>query len=146
MAAGMLALSMYIAASGAGGVTAFRAGNLSVEMAGGESAADTLRRQAELLLSGYIEDQGFAFRCIDSGGACACARRGRKKKNKGPRPDKDESGGDTQNVGDTDNPETAEDAENVRDADNPKDAGNADDPESSDISNNTGGGGREETV
>ena len=79
MAAGMLALSMYIAASGAGEVTAFKAGNLSVERAGGESAADALRRQAELLLSGYIEDQGFAFKCIDSGGACSCPRQKRKK-------------------------------------------------------------------
>ena len=77
MAAGMLALSMYIAASGSGEVTAFKAGNLSVEMAGGESAADTLRRQAELLLSGYMEDQGFAFQCLDTGGAHACHRRGR---------------------------------------------------------------------
>ena len=80
MAAGMLALSMYIAASGSGEVTAFKAGNLSVEMAGGESAADALRRQAELLLSGYIEDQGFAFQCIDSDGTHFCPRRGRKCK------------------------------------------------------------------
>ena len=79
MAAGMLALSMYIAASGAGEVTAFKAGNLSVEMAGGESKADALRRQAELLLGGYIADQGFAFQCIDSGGSCT--RRGRGCKN-----------------------------------------------------------------
>ena len=80
MAAGMLALSMYIAASGSGEVTAFKAGNLSVERRGGESAADALRRQAELLLSGYIEDQGFAFRCIDSGGAHFCPRRRRECK------------------------------------------------------------------
>ena len=80
MAAGMLALSMYIAVSGSGEVTAFKAGNLSVEMAGGESAADALRRQAELLLSGYMEDQGFAFRCIDSDGAQFCPRRERKCK------------------------------------------------------------------
>ena len=80
MAAGMLALSMYIAASGSGEVTAFKAGNLSVEMAGSESAADALRRQAELLLGGYIEDQGFAFRCIDSGGTHFCPRRGRECK------------------------------------------------------------------
>ena len=80
MAAGMLALSMYIAASGAGEVTAFKAGNLSVEMAGSESAADALRRQAELLLSGYIEDQGFAFECIDTGGARFRPCRGRKCK------------------------------------------------------------------
>ena len=77
MAAGMLALSMYIAASGSGEVTAFRAGNLSVERAGSESAADSLRKQAELLLSGYLEDQGFAFECIDSDGAHSCTRRRR---------------------------------------------------------------------
>ena len=77
MAAGMLALSMYIAASGSREVTAFKAGNLSVERARGESAADSLRRQAELLLGGYLEDQGFAFQCIDSGGAHSCPRRGR---------------------------------------------------------------------
>ena len=90
MAAGMLALSMYIAASGSGEVTAFKAGNLSVEMAGGESAADALRRQAELLLSGYIEDQGFAFRCIDTGGAHSCRRRGRACKNQAAAPEEPE--------------------------------------------------------
>ena len=86
MAAGMLALSMYIAASGSGEVTAFKAGNLSVEMAGGESAADALRRQAEMLLSGYIEDRGFAFRCIDSDCAHSCPHRGRecRKQTAGP--------------------------------------------------------------
>ena len=99
MAAGMLALSMYIAVSGSGEVTAFKAGNLSVEMAGGESAADALRRQAELLLSGYMEDQGFAFRCIDSGGSLPCSRQRRKKNNKPLCPDRPESGEDAEDPG-----------------------------------------------
>ena len=90
MAAGMLALSMYIAASGSGEVTAFKAGNLSVETAGSESAADSLRRQAELLLSGYLEDQGFAFMCIDGGGALSCHRRGRGCKNQTAAPEEPE--------------------------------------------------------
>lgn len=106
MAAGMLALSMYIAASGAGEVTAFKAGNLSVERGGGESAADALRRQAELLLGGYIEDQGFAFECIDSDGACSCPSRGRKRKNKALCPDSSESAEDPK---DPEDPEDADD-------------------------------------
>ena len=99
MAAGMLALSMYIAASGSGEVTAFKAGNLSVERRGGESAADSLRRQAELLLSGYMEDQGFAFRCIDSGGSLPCSRQRRKKNNKPLCPDRPESGENAEDPG-----------------------------------------------
>lgn len=104
MAAGMLALSMYIAASGSGEVTAFKAGNLSVQRSGGESAADALRRQAELLLGGYIEDQGFAFMCVGSGGH-SCSRRGCKRENNAPCPDSSESEEDTE---DPDTPESRE--------------------------------------
>ena len=63
-AAGVLALSMYIAAgaSPAPAVRSFRAGNLSVSCAGTEvPSAASLRRQAERMLSAYLRDEEFAF-------------------------------------------------------------------------------------
>ena len=66
-AAGVLALSMYIAAGAssvpARAVKAFKAGNLSVTCAeaGEPVSAASLRRQAERMLSAYLRDEGFAF-------------------------------------------------------------------------------------
>ena len=64
-AAGLLALSLYMVAEGSGGVSAFRAGELSVSYGGGRKAsADSLRRQAETILAAYLQDQGFAFQGV----------------------------------------------------------------------------------
>lgn len=64
-AAGVLALSMYIAGGTAApnAVRSFRAGSLSVTCAGAEDtpSAASLRRQAERMLSAYLRDEGFAF-------------------------------------------------------------------------------------
>ena len=62
-AAGMLALSMYIAAEDRPLVSSFRAGNLAVgcRADGGGATAASLRRQAEDLLAAYLRDEGFAF-------------------------------------------------------------------------------------
>lgn len=64
-AAGVLALSMYIALGEGGGNYSFKAGNLSVSQSGGESKADALRRQAESILAHYLVDQGFDFRSVE---------------------------------------------------------------------------------
>lgn len=62
-AAGMLALSMYIAAETKPDVTSFRAGNLAVgcRAGGGDVSAASLRRQAESLLAAYLQEGDFAF-------------------------------------------------------------------------------------
>ena len=64
-AAGVLALSMYIAsgAAPAPAVKSFKAGNLSVVCSGGGESvsAASLRRQAEKMLSAFLRDEGFAF-------------------------------------------------------------------------------------
>lgn len=62
-AAGVLALSMYMAAGARPAVTSFKAGNLAVSCAdGGETAsADRLRALAESMLSAYLRDEGFGF-------------------------------------------------------------------------------------
>lgn len=62
-AAGVLALSMYMAAGGRGAVTSFKAGNLAVSCAGGGEAAsaDRLRALAESMLSAYLRDESFGF-------------------------------------------------------------------------------------
>lgn len=66
-AGAFLALSIYMTASAADGVSAYSAGNMSVTMAKGncENAAAALRRQAEILLSDAIYDDGFAFLGVD---------------------------------------------------------------------------------
>lgn len=64
-AAGVLALSMYIALGDSGGDFSFRAGNLSVSQSGGGSKADALRAQAENMLARYLIDQGFDFRSVE---------------------------------------------------------------------------------
>lgn len=62
-AAGVLALSMYMAAGARPAVTSFKAGNLAVSCAdGGETvSAGRLRALAESMLSAYIRDEGFGF-------------------------------------------------------------------------------------
>ena len=64
-AAGVLALSMYTAIGGDGENFSFRAGNLSVSRSGGESTADSLRKQAESIISAYLADRGFEFRSVE---------------------------------------------------------------------------------
>ena len=59
-AAGVLALSMYIAVDDSR-VSSFRAGNLSVSTVSGQADADSLRALAETMLASYLTDQGFAF-------------------------------------------------------------------------------------
>ena len=54
---------MYIALGDEGGYS-FRAGELSVSRSGGVSA-DSLRRQAEGILSAYLTDCGFDFRSVE---------------------------------------------------------------------------------
>jgi hypothetical protein len=60
-AAAMLALSLYLAAEYGENVESFAAGSLSVKLSGERVSAASLRRQAELILSAYLKDQGFAF-------------------------------------------------------------------------------------
>ena len=62
-AAGMLALSMYIAAEDRPAISSFKAGSFSVgcRAGGGEVTAESLRRQAEAVLAAYLRDEGFAF-------------------------------------------------------------------------------------
>ncbi len=61
-AAGMLALSMYMELGNAqhDGVSSFSAGHLSVQLGGAAASAASLRKQAETMLSAYL-DGGFAF-------------------------------------------------------------------------------------
>ena len=63
-AAGVLALSMFVALDDCGSYT-FKAGNLSVSSAGGAVSAHTLRKQAEAILSAYMADRGFEFRSVE---------------------------------------------------------------------------------
>ncbi len=63
-AAGVLALSMYIALGDSGSYS-FRAGNLSVSSGGGGVSAAMLRKQAESMLAEYIGDRGFEFRSVE---------------------------------------------------------------------------------
>lgn len=65
-AAGVLALSMYIALGEGGSGWSFKAGNLAVSRSGsGYADADALRRQAEAMLAAYLVDQGFDFRSVE---------------------------------------------------------------------------------
>ena len=64
-AAAVLALSMYCAIGEDGESFSFRAGNLSVSRSGGESRADSLRKQAEAMISAYLADRGFEFRSVE---------------------------------------------------------------------------------
>lgn len=63
-AAGMTALSMYIASAGSGEVSSFRAGNLSATLSGGRVSASALLERGEALLSAYLVDQGFDFLAV----------------------------------------------------------------------------------
>lgn len=64
VAAGVLALSMYTALGG-GRAISFRAGNLAVTQAGEKVSAESLRQQAEGIMSAYLADQGFEFRSVE---------------------------------------------------------------------------------
>lgn len=64
IAAGVLALSMYVQLGGDPDVASFRAGNVSVSHCDpGSRAASSvaLRHQAEELLTAYLADRGFEF-------------------------------------------------------------------------------------
>lgn len=60
-ATGLLALSMAMLADGEGGLTGFQAGSLSLRFGEQPLSAGRLRQQAEALLRGYLDDEGFAF-------------------------------------------------------------------------------------
>lgn len=66
-AAATLALSLYISAEAVSPAESFSAGSLSVRRRSSKSAAEaavSLRRQAELMLTGYLRDSGFEFRAV----------------------------------------------------------------------------------
>ena len=67
-AAGVLALSMYIQLGDAAGeASSYKVGNISVSRRSADgvtSSAAALRRQAELMLSAYLRDNGFSFRGV----------------------------------------------------------------------------------
>ena len=63
-AAGVLALSMYIALGG-DATESFRAGNLAVTIGGERASAHVLRQQAESMLCAYMADRGFDFRSVE---------------------------------------------------------------------------------
>lgn len=60
-AAGVLALSMYMALEESAFSGQVKAGSLSVTRSGGGASAASLRQQAEAMLAAYLQDQGFAF-------------------------------------------------------------------------------------
>ena len=64
-AAGVLALSMYMAVGDEGKKTV-KAGHLSVSTGGKAASAHSLRKQAEAMLSAYIADCGFDFRSVEA--------------------------------------------------------------------------------
>lgn len=64
MAAGVLALSMYVEIGGADGASGVKAGNVTVSRRGARdslASAAALRREAESMLSAYLSDRGFEF-------------------------------------------------------------------------------------
>lgn len=63
-AAGVLALSMFIAIEDCGKCS-FKAGSFSFSGEGREASAHSLRKQAEALLASYIDDRGFQFRSVE---------------------------------------------------------------------------------
>ena len=64
MAAGMIALSMYIALPSAAGISSFRAGSVSATMKNDGESAKALREQGERILAAYLRDCGFDFRAV----------------------------------------------------------------------------------
>lgn len=64
-AAGVLALSMYIAL-GDKGETGFKAGDISVSFGGRAASAHALRTQAEAILAAHLRDRGFEFRSVEA--------------------------------------------------------------------------------
>ncbi len=66
-AAATLALSLYLGLEADGGISGFTAGSVRVERQRGadlRAGAESLRRQAELMLTGYLSDGGFSFRAV----------------------------------------------------------------------------------
>lgn len=62
-AAGVVALSMYIAAGGAREVRSFKAGSISAEFSDMRDA-DSLRKAGEALLGAHLMDNDFVFRSV----------------------------------------------------------------------------------
>lgn len=62
-AAGVVALSMYIAAGGAREVRSFKAGGVSAQFSDMRDA-DTIRKAGEALLGVYLSDNDFIFRSV----------------------------------------------------------------------------------
>ena len=61
-ATGILAISMYVGLYGADqDFSQFSAGNIRVSKNSGGQSAAKLRKMAEEMLSGYLEDRGFSF-------------------------------------------------------------------------------------
>lgn len=66
-AAATLALSLYLGLEADRGFSGFSAGSVRVEKRTGadvRASANSLRRQAELMLTGYLSDGGFSFRAV----------------------------------------------------------------------------------
>ncbi len=63
LAAAWLALADLRTGEAAAGVTAFSAGNISIQT-GEQGAGDVLRRRARRLMAPYLPDKGFCFRGV----------------------------------------------------------------------------------
>ena len=67
LAAGVLALSMYVQLGDAGDESSVKIGNIAVSRRGSGSvraSAANLRKQAESMLTAYLKDRGFDFRGV----------------------------------------------------------------------------------
>lgn len=64
LAAAMLVVDGWNAATGAGRVTSFTAGEVSIAAAGTGSAAASLTDQAERLMAPWLGETGFAFKGV----------------------------------------------------------------------------------
>ncbi len=63
-AAGVLALSMYVAV-GDEGTKSVKAGNMAISTGGRAASAHSLRKQAEAMIAAYVKDCGFEFRSVE---------------------------------------------------------------------------------
>jgi hypothetical protein len=66
-ASATLALSLYLGLEAGGELTGLSAGSLHIERqksADLRTSVESLRRQAELMLAGYLSDGGFSFRAV----------------------------------------------------------------------------------
>lgn len=62
-AAATLGLSLFVGVN-ADKAVKFSAGSVNVEKRSGDASARSLRKQAELMLTGFLKDGGFAFRAV----------------------------------------------------------------------------------